>query len=203
FIMIDPESGAVTASAKALTTKHDLAIGLRGAMEAVLRQRPVDDIGFVSVSTTLATDAIREGQGSPICLLLVGYEPSALDRAGLRRALGHDPVCFIAGGHTAAGDEQAPLDLAALEAAVHAHGPNVAAFAVSGFFSVRNPAHEVAARELIARLTGRPVSCGHELTSKLDAPRRALTAALNARLIPQPPPLIPALQRPIAQKRIP
>ena len=34
-------------------------------------------------------------------------------------------------------------------------------------------------------MTGLPVTCAHELTSNLDAPRRALTALLNARLIPQ------------------
>jgi N-methylhydantoinase A/oxoprolinase/acetone carboxylase beta subunit len=201
-VLFDPVRGAVAAAAKALTTKHDLAIGLRGAMEAVLRQLPVDDIGFVSLSTTLATNAIVEGQGSPICLLLLGYEPSALDRAGLRRALGHDPVCFIAGGHSATGDQQAPLDLPALEAAVHTHDPSVAAFAVSGFFSVRNPVHEMAARELIGRLTGKPVSCGHELTSKLDAPRRALTTALNARLIPQLQQLIHAVETLMAEKGV-
>ena len=201
-VLFDPARGVVAAAAKALTTKHNLAIGLRGAMEAVLRQLPVDDIGFVSLSTTLATNAIVEGQGSPICLLLLGYEPSALDRAGLRRALGHDPVCFIAGGHSATGDEQAPLDLSALEAAVHTHDPRVAAFAVSGFFSVRNPAHELAARELIGRLTGKPVSCGHELTSKLDAPRRALTTALNARLIPQLQQLIHAVEGLMADKGV-
>ena len=140
-VLFDPARGAVVAAAKALTTKHDLAIGLRGAMEAVLRQLPVDDIGFVSLSTTLATNAIVEGQGSPICLLLLGYEPSALDRADLRRALGHDPVCFIDGGHAATGEEQVPLDLASLEAAIERHAASVAAVAVSGFFSVRNPAH--------------------------------------------------------------
>jgi N-methylhydantoinase A/oxoprolinase/acetone carboxylase beta subunit len=201
-VLFDPARGAVAAAAKALTTKHDLAIGLRGAMEAVLRELPVDDIGFVSLSTTLATNAIVEGQGSPICLLLLGYEPGALDRAGLRRALGHDPVCFIAGGHSATGDEQTPLDLPALEAAVHAHHANVAAFAVSGFFSVRNPAHEAAARELIGRLTGKPVSCGHELTSKLDAPRRALTTALNARLIPQLQQLVRAVEGLMTEKGV-
>jgi N-methylhydantoinase A/oxoprolinase/acetone carboxylase beta subunit len=201
-VLFDPVRGTVAAAAKALTTKHDLAIGLRAAMEAVLRQLPVDNIGFVSLSTTLATNAIVEGQGSPICLLLLGYEPSALDRAGLRRALGHDPVCFITGGHSATGDVQAPLDLAALEAAIRAHDPNVAAFAVSGFFSVRNPAHELAARELIGRLTGKPVSCGHELTSKLDAPRRALTTALNAKLIPQLQQLIRAVEGLMAEKGV-
>jgi N-methylhydantoinase A/oxoprolinase/acetone carboxylase beta subunit len=165
-------------------------------------QTPVDDIALVSLSTTLATNAIVEGQGSPICLLLLGYEPSALDRADLRRALGHDPVCFIDGGHAATGEEQSPLDLASLEAAIERHGAGVAAFAVSGFFSVRNPAHEIAARDLIRRLTDRPVTCGHELTSKLDAPRRALTAALNARLIPQLQQLVRAVEGLLREKGI-
>lgn len=200
-VLFDPQGGSVVASAKALTTKHDLAVGLRNALDSILRDRP-DEIGLVSLSTTLATNAIVEGQGSPICLLLLGYDRSALDRADLRKALGHDPVCFIAGGHDPNGDEQAPLDLAALEAAVAAHAPRVAAFAVSGFFSVRNPAHEVAARDLIRRLTGLPVTCGHELTSKLDAPRRALTTALNARLIPQLQHLIRAVETLLNAKAI-
>jgi N-methylhydantoinase A/oxoprolinase/acetone carboxylase beta subunit len=200
-VLFEPLSGSVVATAKALTTKEDLAIGLRGALDAVLRAA-VDDIALVSLSTTLATNAIVEGQGSPICLLLLGYEPSALDRVDLRRALGHDPVCFIAGGHSATGDEQAPLDLASLEAAIERHGAGVAAFAVSGFFSVRNSAHEIAARDLIRRLTDRPVTCGHELTSKLDAPRRALTAALNARLIPQLQQLIRAVEGLLQEKGI-
>ena len=39
------------------------------------------------------------------------------------------------------------------------------------------------------------MTCAHELSSKLDAPRRALTAALNARLTPQIRHLIEALSR--------
>jgi N-methylhydantoinase A/oxoprolinase/acetone carboxylase beta subunit len=200
-VLFDPEQGAVVAAAKSLTTKHDLVIGLRGAMEAVLPSA-TPNIGMVSLSTTLATNAIVEGQGSPICLLLLGYDAGALDRADLRRALGSDPVEFIAGGHDAVGDEQAPLDLAALEAAVRRHADGVAAFAVSGFFSVRNPAHEIAARDFIRRSTGRPVSCGHELTSKLDAPRRALTTALNARLVPQLQQLIEAVKTLLRERDI-
>jgi N-methylhydantoinase A/oxoprolinase/acetone carboxylase beta subunit len=200
-VLFDPAQGAVVAAAKALTTKHDLIIGLRGAMEAVLPPT-TPDIGMVSLSTTLATNAIVEGQGSPICLLLLGYDAGALDRADLRRALGGDPVEFIAGGHDAVGDAQAPLDRVALEAAVRRHADGVAAFAVSGFFSVRNPAHEIAARDFIRQATGRPVSCGHELTSKLDAPRRALTTALNARLVPQLQQLIEAVKTLLRERDI-
>ena len=200
-VIFDPGASQVLAAAKSLTTKHDLAIGLRKAMELVLPAAN-REISLVSLSTTLATNALVEGQGSPICLLLIGYDQGSLKRADLGRALGTDPVVFIAGGHNATGDEQTPLDRAALEAAVREHGAKVASFAVSSFFSVRNPAHELAARELIGEITGLPVTCGHELTSKLDAPRRALTTALNARLIPQLQHLIRAVEGLMREKGI-
>jgi N-methylhydantoinase A/oxoprolinase/acetone carboxylase beta subunit len=209
-VLFDParadRNGGVIAKAKALTTKHDLAIGLTGAVEAILPHLPAErgiaDIAMVSISTTLATNAIVEKHGAPICLVLIGYDGKALERAGLRNAMGGDPVVMVAGGHKPTGEPQAELDLASLRAAILDHAPKVAAFAVSGYFSVRNPTHEIAARALVHELTGKPVTCGHELTSKLDAPRRALTAALNARLIPQLQQLVQAVEGLMARKGI-
>ena len=60
-VLFDPQQG-VLASAKALTTKHNLSIGLKGAIEKVLPHLPEGtrpaDIALVSMSTTLATNAI-------------------------------------------------------------------------------------------------------------------------------------------------
>jgi len=181
-VLFDDETDTILGSAKALTTKHDLTIGIRRSLESVLPD-PVPEVRLTSLSTTLATNAIVEGQGSPICLLLLGYPPDALDRSRLREAVGDDPVVFIEGGHTVNGEEQARLDLEVVRRAIQAHAPGVAAIAVSGYFAVRNPSHELAVRRLVREMTDLPVTCGHELTSNLDAPRRALTAALNARLI--------------------
>ena len=50
--------------------------------------------------------------------------------------------------------------------------------------------------------TGKPVTLSTELSSSLDAPRRALTAALNARLISRVSNLIEAVQRAMAQLQI-
>ncbi|MGF6231831.1 N-methylhydantoinase A/oxoprolinase/acetone carboxylase beta subunit [Inquilinus ginsengisoli] len=191
-VLFDPDRGVV-AAAKRLTTKHDLALGIGAAIDAVLEQHPAE-IGFVGLSTTLATNAVVEGQGNPACLILIGYPEAALDRAGLREALGSDPVVAVSGGHRSTGEEQAPLDLEAVRAAILRHAPAVTAFAVAGYFAVRNPAHEQAVRDLVRDLTGKPVTCGHELTSGLDAPRRALTALLNARLIPLTASLIRAVR---------
>src|SRR5688572_6844679 len=139
------ESRGVVNSAKALTTKYDLTVGIRQALEAILPPA-LPGIKLVSLSTTLATNAMVEGRRSPVCLLLLGYEPEALERAGLKQALGSDPVVFLEGGHAENGKEKRPLDLEAIHQAVLAYAPQVAAFAVSGFFSVRNPAHEIAVR---------------------------------------------------------
>jgi N-methylhydantoinase A/oxoprolinase/acetone carboxylase beta subunit len=177
------ETAGVVASGKSLTTKHDLAIGVGRAVASVLPQSS-SDIELVSLSTTLATNAIVEAQGSPVCLMMVGQGAEALKRSDLSRALRGDPVVFIAGGHTAAGDEQVPLDEQAVLAAVEEHAPKVAAFAVASLFAVRNAAHEQRVRDIVRAKTGLPVTCSHELSSNLDAPRRALTALLNARLIP-------------------
>ncbi len=195
------DTRGVLASAKALTTKHDLSIGIRAAIQAVLGPGP-QDIGMVSISTTLATNALVEGQGSSIALLLIGYPADALDLAGLRQALGSDPVAFIPGGHDVYGDEQQPLDMDAARRAILDCAPRAAAFAVSGYFSVRNPAHELAVRDLVRALTGLPVTCGHELTRNLNAPRRALTVVLNARLISLLQHLILAVRGILAEQRI-
>ena len=57
------------------------------------------------------------------------------------------------------------LDLIRLEAELTALGDQVMGFAVAARFATRNPAHELAARALIRRVTGRPVTCSHELLS--------------------------------------
>ncbi len=197
------EAKGVLASAKALTTKHDLSLCIGEVMERVLTAAgEPEDVRLVSLSTTLATNAMVEGQGAPVCLILIGYEEAALERAGLAAAIGRDPVVFIEGGHKPWGDEQAPLDRDAVRAAVERHAGAVEAFAVAGFFGVRNPAHELCVRDLVREATGLPVSCAHELTSNLDAPRRALTALLNARLIPQITNLILAVRERMAERRL-
>lgn len=172
----------IVAKAKALTTHHDLAIGIAGALDAVLAKAPAGPVGLVSLSTTLATNALVEGRGGRICLILIGFEPGALERGGLREALAGDPVAFVAGGHDAIGNRQAPLDRAALVEAIAAHRHDVDAFAVVAYFGTRNPSDEETAREAIADACDLPVTCGHDLSAALNGPRRAVTAVLNARL---------------------
>ncbi|HEV7612979.1 MAG TPA: hydantoinase/oxoprolinase family protein [Steroidobacteraceae bacterium] len=195
----------VIASAKALTTPWNLALGIGKAIRAVLDSAAGAsraDVGLVSVSTTLATNAVVENRFSPVCTLLIGFDDPMVERSGLQRPGTGGVVVRVPGGHTATGEEASELDEAAVSKAVADHEARVEAFAVAANFSVRNPAHELRARKIIRSLSPKPVTCAHELSSKLDAPRRALTAALNARLTPQIRHLIEALARVLKEESI-
>ncbi|RWX74617.1 hydantoinase/oxoprolinase family protein [Neorhizobium lilium] len=178
------EEDGVVAKAKSLTTRHDLAEGIAGAVDSVLDRAAVapSDIALISLSTTLATNALVEGQGGRAALVMIGFGPEDLLRGGLSEALAGDPVIFLRGGHDVHGNET-PLDLAPLEEAMPELGGTVSSFAVAGYFAVRNPDHEIRVRNRIRALTHLPVTCSHELSSKLGGPRRALTTLLNARLV--------------------
>jgi len=175
----------ILASAKSLTTKDDLSRGIGGAMRAVLERSGITpaEIALVSMSTTLATNALVEGQGGRAALLAIGFAPADMARAGLDQVMGDDPVAFIAGGHNHAGGAVRPLDEDELRAALARHDSQVGAYAVAAQFATRNPAHEIAARDIIRSLTHKPVTCSHELSARLNGPKRALTAVLNARLV--------------------
>ena len=176
---------AMVAKAKSLTTRQDLSIGVGGAMKAVVETwggNPAD-ISLVSLSTTLATNAVVEGVGGRVGLVLIGFDEGALERADLAKALGSDPHIFITGGHRNDGAPLAALDKLELEKAAMALKSEVSAFAVASHFATRNPEHEIIARDILRDITGLPVTCSHELSSSLGGPRRALTAMLNARLI--------------------
>ncbi|TCV70350.1 N-methylhydantoinase A/oxoprolinase/acetone carboxylase beta subunit [Neorhizobium sp. R1-B] len=178
------EGEGVIAKAKSLTTRHDLADGIAGAVDAVLARSgySASEIGLVSLSTTLATNALVEGQGGRAALVMIGFGPEDVTRGGLSEALGNDPVIFLPGGHDVHGNET-PLEMSELDKAMSGLGTTVSSFAVAGYFAVRNPAHEIRVRDRIRNLLHLPVTCSHELTSKLGGPRRALTTLLNARLV--------------------
>ena len=196
----------VIASAKAITTKGDLAIGVTEAISRAVASLPKglkpEDISLVSVSTTLATNAVVEGHGSSVGVILAGFDAQMAERTGIAKSFPGMPIEMIGGGHDHNGEEKVPLDMAALMAALERTGSKCDAFAVAASFAVRNPAHEHLIREGITTATGKPVTLSTELSSALDAPRRALTAALNARLISRISLLIEAVGRSMAALNI-
>lgn len=182
--LLEQSSRQVVAKSKSLTTRHNLVGGIAASIQQVIATRNPADVSMVCLSTTLATNSIVEGHGARAALFLAGYQASQLKLANLSDAARDLPVVMLAGGHDAGGQEKAALDLSAARRELERLDGTVSAIAVSSMFAVRNPEHELALRSLIREQTGMPVSCGHELSASLDAPRRALTALINARLIP-------------------
>ncbi len=178
------EDGTVLEKSKSLTTRHNLIEGIASSISSTLANRNPKDIGLVCLSTTLATNSIVEGHGAKAALVLMGYRESQLTLANLDQASRDMPVIMVAGGHDAAGHENCPLDVEGIVQQIVELGGSISAVAISGMFSVRNPSHEIALRKKLLEVTDLPVTCGHELSASLDAPRRALTALINARLIP-------------------
>src|ERR1700736_379218 len=119
----------VIASAKALTTPWNLAIGIGKAIRAVLDLLPTgssrEDVSLVSMSTTLATNAVVENRFSPVCTLVIGFDDAMVERSGLLRHGSSGIVVRVQGGHVATGEESAPLDEAAVTRAVIEHESRV------------------------------------------------------------------------------
>ena len=86
----------VVASAKSLTTRHDLSEGIGKAVEAVLQASGADvaGIGMASLSTTLATNALVEGQGGRAGLV---SGPSTLNTVRTPSAARTGTTAFMAG----------------------------------------------------------------------------------------------------------
>lgn len=191
----------VVASAKCLTTRFDLAQGIGEALgrlpAALLAQ-----VELVGLSTTLTTNSVIEGRGAPVCVLLAGYDAAQIAASGLAGLVGKEAIVALEGGHDAGGAALAPIDEVLARAAITRHMHRVSAFAISACFGVRNPAHELQLRALVQALCDKPVTCGHELASSLGAPRRALTAALNARMVSHVAQLVAAVRATLAQHAI-
>ncbi len=167
------------------TTRDDLTVGISRALDGLDRDL-LDRISLVSLSSTLATNTIVEGKGGRAGLICIGRGYSDRSFGG--------PCCVIKGSHDLDGNETEPFDEAACREFLQGLAGSVDAVAVSGYLSVRNPAHEDRAAYLAREILGVPVVCGHELSSGLGFNERTTTALMNARLIPVIAELIRAMQ---------
>ena len=99
-VLLNDETDTIVARAKSLTTRPDLALGIGAAIDAVLKESKLAPtaVSMVSLSTTLATNALVEGQGGRVALIFIGFDEAELQKADLSDALNGDPVVIIEGG---------------------------------------------------------------------------------------------------------
>jgi N-methylhydantoinase A/oxoprolinase/acetone carboxylase beta subunit len=181
-VVIDPELHTIYQATKVLTTHHNLKLCITQVLDELIGAGD-EDIRLVSLSTTLATNAIVEGKSRPVGLFLLGYDPELVYQYDFQRQFNTERYFFLTGGMDLQGSEQAPLDEAGLAAHAAELKQQVEAFAVSSYAGTLNASHEERAGALLHKLTGLPVVQGHHLTTRLNSIRRATTACLNAGLL--------------------
>ncbi|MDY6827013.1 MAG: hydantoinase/oxoprolinase family protein [Bacillota bacterium] len=183
-VLFDLENKTVKAEAKVETSRHDLTLAVNRCLDRLLEVYKssnsgavdMEKIKMVALSTTLATNAIVEGQGAGVGLIQMGFE--------VEKGLPTPHFAVVPGGCNIKGKIREELNLDLVEKAVLEMKDQVDAFAVSGYLSVRNPVQEMEVAELIRKLTGYPVVAAHQLSSDLGMHERTVTAVLNARLMP-------------------
>ncbi|ATW26491.1 hydantoinase/oxoprolinase family protein [Candidatus Formimonas warabiya] len=192
-VIVEMKNKKILNKAKALTTREDLAIGIRNCINN-LDFHEFHKISVVSLSTTLATNATVEGRGCEVGLLMIGHEP-----------IGKMPVkhfSVLPGGHNIHGKPLEEIDVEKTRQAILELKGKVDAIAISGYLSVRNPEHELLVRDMVRQILDLPVVCAHQLTTSLGFHERTVTAALNARLIPIIAELIESVKKVLAEKQI-
>lgn len=180
-VIFDLENNQPRCKAKSLTTRWDFTVGIGRALEQ-LDQKLLRQIELVALSTTLATNAIVENEGQKVGLIIM--PPFGLDIA---HNIAYRPKTVIRGQLDISGSEIVPVDAEEIQSVARrmVAREKVTAFAVSGFAGSINPEHELQAKRIIEEATGLFVSCGHELSDTLNFQTRAVTAMLNARIIPR------------------
>ena len=170
----------VLQKAKALTTKWDFTVGIENALEQLDPAR-LAEVDLVSVSTTLATNAIVEGRGQEVGLLIMPpyglFDPPDIT---------HRPIAILDGQMEIDGTEIRPIDPDQVRRVVRdlIDRRRVGAFAVAGYASHNNPSHELQVKAIIQDESDLTVTCGYDVSEGVNYRVRAATAALNARIIP-------------------
>lgn len=192
-VIFDLSTQQVVSKAKSVTTYEDLTVGILKSIEE-LNFNNFRDIKLVSLSTTMATNAVVASQGCEVGLILIGGKPDN------PIPVQHQTV--VRGGHDLKGNPREDLDFKEIEQALEGFLGKVEALAISGFASVRNPEHELKIKALAEHYMDLPVVCGHQLTTSLGFHERTVTAVLNARLIPIITGLINSVKQVLSEKKI-
>ena len=207
-VVYDLESRRILSSAKAPTTHEQLENGIREA----LRRLPEDLVrksAFLSLSTTLATNACVENKGGRVLLIFIGADRTVLEKTYrsygfssmedmiflpiLRPAAAAIPKSSPAPAAPSANAESrnpassgiSPEALEDLEQKLPSLAAAYDGFAISQMDAGKmNGALEKELAARISQYTDKPVICAFDLFHDLNVFQRGAGAYLNARLIP-------------------
>ena len=202
LLLLDNETGEFWRH-KTPSTPHDSSEGILNGVNAITQQAQIDagEIEFFLHGTTVATNAVLEGKGARVGLIVTeGY----LDVMQIARSfvpgglaawivwpkptpLAHlEDTIDVPGRMDAAGKEVRPLDEDAVRAALRKlKAQGIEALTVSLMNAYMNGAHEKRIGEIAAEELGElPVSLSHEVLPEMQEYERTLSTVANAAVRP-------------------
>ena len=190
-------------TAKALTTKEDLSVGILEALDA-LPAAHLKTAEIISLSTTLATNACVEERGGSAKLVFFGGDRSVIDKYGREYGLPPSDEMYIQESYStfSGGFEREP-DWDLFRASLDGGFTGLDGVGVLEIYAMKNSAVvEKKAKELLLQKYDIPVVCGHELFNELNCLQRGASTLLNARLFPVIKEFIAAIKTAVAARGI-
>lgn len=185
-VVYDFKKKKIIAKGKALTTRHDLTLGIQNAMKKI-PYSILEKASMLSISTTLATNACVENKGVRAKLLILGSSDRILNIIDIEREYGTSPVnvLFADAKTSYDGKTVKEPDWDEVISRNKDWFSEAGAIGVAEVYALRNGAAlEKKAKEILEKKLNIPVIKGEDLTDGPNVLERGTTAMLNAGLLP-------------------
>lgn len=180
-VIYEQETDRILASAKTQTTRRDLKIGILKALKKLPEQLRAQ-ADYVTLSTTLATNACVENKGARAGLILIGAHPKAVEKYAAEYGLPPlSQLCLIPGRP----GQALKLDRDALAGELTEKFADCESLAVVQIEPDQDGgALERQVERLVEEVLHIPCVLGHQLFQERNILRRGASTLLNARLQP-------------------
>ncbi|MDR2403505.1 MAG: hydantoinase/oxoprolinase family protein [Spirochaetaceae bacterium] len=202
-VVYDFTERRILSSAKALTTRQDLSIGILEVLDK-LPPEFLKSAELIALSTTLATNACVEGKGGRAKLIFLGGDRKVINEFGGKYGLPPAEDMYIQESYTKfSGDIEKEPDWELFTKNIKEGFKHLDGAGILEIYAMKNNAVlEKKAKELFQRSHNIPVVCGHELFSDLNCLQRASGTLLNARLFPVIKEFLGAIKTAMAERNI-
>jgi N-methylhydantoinase A/oxoprolinase/acetone carboxylase beta subunit len=184
-VIYDFSEKKVLGTAKTLTTRQDLSIGILEALDTFPGEF-LREAGILALSTTLATNACVEDRGGRAKLIFLGGDELVIRRYGGEYGLPPPEEMHIQESFTTfSGEILGEPDWDYFSKSIKENFKYLDGAGIIEIFAMKNNGvMEKRAKEIFQRSFDIPVICGHELFSELNCLQRGSSTLLNAKLFP-------------------
>jgi N-methylhydantoinase A/oxoprolinase/acetone carboxylase beta subunit len=202
-VIYDFTEQKILGTAKALTTRQDLSVGILEALDK-LPPDLLKSAGIIALSTTLATNACVEGKGGRAKLVFLGGDRQVINESGGKYGLPPAEDMYLQESYTKfSGALERDPDWELFSTGIKEQFKHLDGAGIIEIYAMRNNAAlEKKAKELFQRVHNIPVVCGHELFSDLNCLQRASGTLLNAGLFPVIQEFLGAIKKAVAGRGI-